>query len=137
VSRALIRAALESRLATWAAARTPVLAIAWENVAAPSAPLYLRANLLPATTTSDTLDGAHRAYRGLLQVMVVAPIGAGPAVADAIAGELEALFPVNLRLPQGGLAVHITNPASAAPALQDDTSYRVPVSIPYRVDVTP
>lgn len=134
MSRALIRAALESRLATWAAARVPSLPIAWENAkAAPTLP-YLRVNLLPASTTAPDLAALSRTYRGVFQITVVAPIDIGPALADAIVGELETLFPAALTLTQSGLSIQITDPASAAPALQDDDSYRVPVSLLYRAD---
>lgn len=134
MSQKLVRAALESRLATWAAARVPALPIAWENVAAGQALPYLRVNLLPARTTADTLDGAHRAYRGVFQVSVVTPIGAGPALAETIAAEIADLFPVNLRLPSGVLTVQVTSPASAAPALQHEHDFTVPVSLTYRAD---
>lgn len=136
MSLRLVRAALEGRLAAWASARTPALAITWENAKAGATAPYLRAFLLPANTTSDTLDGAHRAYRGVFQVNVVAPVDAGPGWADGIADEIAALFPVNLRLPSGSLTVQVTTPASAAPALQRDTDYTVPVSLTYRADTT-
>lgn len=134
MSRALIRAALESRVATWAAARVPSLPIAWENAKAAPALPYLRVNLLAATTDVPDLAGVARTYRGLLQVTVVAAIDTGPGAADGIVGELEALFPANLSLASGGITVRTVGAASAAPALQDDTSYRIPVSIPYRAD---
>lgn len=133
MSQKAVRAALEARLAAWAAARVPALPIAWENTAAPSAMPYLRVNLLPASTRSDTLDGAHRAFSGVLQAMAVVSPGQGPAVAETIAAELDALFPAALVLT-GPPAIQITEPASTAPALQDDESYRVPVSIRYRAD---
>ncbi|MGY3265801.1 phage tail terminator-like protein [Lysobacter sp. HA35] len=134
MSNALVRAALETRLATWAAARTPALPVAFENAKAGPALPYLRVNLLRATTTSATLDGAHRAYRGLLQVSIVAPIDAGPGVAEGIADEIAALFPVNQAMTASGLTVRTIGPASVAPALQHESDYTVPVSIPYRTD---
>lgn len=134
MSQVLIRAALEARLSIWAAARTPALPIAWENTkAAPPLP-YLRVAFLPARTTSDTLDGVHRAFRGVFQINVVAPIDAGPGLASGIADEIAALYPVNLRLPNGVITVQVTTPASAAPALQHDSDFTVPVSLTYRAD---
>lgn len=134
MSQKLIRAALESRLATWAAARSAALPIVWENAkAAPGLP-HLRVHLLPAPTTSDTLDGAHRAYRGVFQVSVVGPIDAGPGTTEAIADEIAALYPMNLRLPNGAITVQVTSPASPAPALQRAADYTVPVSLRYRAD---
>ena len=136
MSLSLVRSAFESRLAIWAAARTPALPIVWENAKASPALPYLRALLLPAPTTSETLDGLHRAYRGVFQVSVVAPIDGGPGVASGIADELAALFPMDLRLPSGVLTVQVTRPASAAPALQHESDYTVPVSLSYRADTT-
>lgn len=136
MSNASVRAALESRLATWAAARSPALAVVWENV--PSDPAqgqsYLRAFLLPADTESQDLEGLHRGYRGLLQVSVVVPINTGPGAAVGIADELAALFPVNGRYTSGSVTTQIIGPASAGAAQQEPQAFALPVSIPYRAD---
>lgn len=137
MSQKAIRAALEERLAAWAAARAPALRVAWENAqfAPQASEVFLRAFVLPASTTSETLDGAHRAFRGVFQVSIVAPVNRGPGVAAGIADEIAALFPNNLRIAGAGVTVHVTAPASVAPALIDESLYTVPVSIPYRADV--
>lgn len=131
-----VRAALEGRLATWAAARTPPLRVAWQNVAfTPAAgETYLAAFLLPAETGSEDLKGDHRAYRGVFQVSITCPIGAGAGAAFAIAALLDAHFPVNLRVTGTSLTVQVTSPASVGPAMQDPERFTVPVSIPYRAD---
>lgn len=132
MSNKRIRAAIEGRLSTWAGAHSPALPIAWEDVPfTPSNAVYLRGFLLPATTRSDDLGGEHRQWRGFYQISLVCPINTGPGVAEGIAEELDALFPVNLLLPIGGLSVQIVSPASAAPALQDVQSYTIPVSLGY------
>lgn len=136
MSQALVRAAFESRLATWAAARSPALPIAWENAKAAPALPYLRVALLPAPTVSQTLDGLHRAYRGVFQILIVAPLDVGPGAAEGIAAEIAALFPMNLRIASGVLTVQTTSPASPAPALQHASDFTVPVSIAYRADTT-
>lgn len=136
MSNKLIRKAYESRLATWAAARGTPLRIAYQNQ--PFTPVtgetYLKAFLLPAPKTSDDLAGAHRAYRGVFQVSVVAPINTGPGAAEGIADEIEAQFTLNLRLTQSPVTVQIVTPSTQASALQDDTTYTVPVSFGYRAD---
>lgn len=133
MSQAAIRAAFESRLASFAA--TNGYTVTWENVATNEPEgLYLRANLLPAPTRSDDLAGDHRAYRGVFQVLIVAPLGNGAGAAGAVADDLAAEFPVALRLTAGGLTVVIVQPTSAAPALQTESRYTVPVSIYYRAD---
>jgi len=136
VSTKAVKTILESRLSSWAAARTPVLRIAYENAAfTPNAgETYLRANLLPADTESQDLAGAHRGYRGVFQVLIVRPVNGGAGPVLNIAAELNALFPVNGRYTSGAITVQTTTPASAAPALQDESSYIVPVSLQYRAD---
>lgn len=133
MSQQAIRAAFESRLAAWAAARA--LLVAWENVpfTEPTA-IYLRAAVLPAPTSSGDLAGSHRAYRGVFQVSVVAPTNVGAGAAVALADELAAHFPVNLQLTAAGVTVSVLTPASAAAGLQSETRYTVPVSLQYRAD---
>lgn len=109
--------------------------MAYENAPfTPPAGVYLRAYLLPAKTTADDLAGAHRAFRGVFQVSIHAPINQGPGVAAGIADEIAAQFPVNLRLTQSGVTVQVVSPASIAPALQEGDRYIVPVSFQYRAD---
>jgi hypothetical protein len=136
VSQKKIRAAYESRLATWAAARSPVLRVQYENV--PFTPAqgetFLKAYLLPAKTQSPDVQGALTTWAGVFQVSVYAPINNGSGAALGIADELAALFVTNARLTQAGLTVQQVTPCSIAPALQDATSYVVPVSFQYRAD---
>lgn len=131
------RQAIETRLAAWAAARSPALPIAWENVpfTQPTG-AYLRAFLLPANTTGPDIAGAARTYRGVYQVSVVAPLNAGPGAAEGIADEIAALFQLNQLLPVTGLTLQVITPVTAAQGAQDATNYVVPVSFGYRADVT-
>lgn len=131
-----IRAALESRLETWAAARVPALRIAWQNTSFTPAngETYLAAFLLPADTGSEDLKGDHRAYRGVFQVSITCPINAGAGAAFGIAAELNTLFPVNGRYSSGSVTAQIIGPASAGPAISEPDRFTVPVSIPYRAD---
>lgn len=136
MSQKKCRAAFEGRLATWAAARSPALRISYQNV--PFTPAagetYLKAFLLPADTTSDDLAGDHTAYRGVFQVSVVGPINKGSGAVEGIAEEMEALFYTNLQLSVSSLLVQQITPARVAPALQDESTYTVPVSFSYRSD---
>lgn len=129
------RQAVEARLATWAAARTPALSIAFENApfTAPTG-LYLQGNLLPADTESVDLAGAHRGYRGIYQVTVRAPINAGPGAAEGVEDEIAALFPVNQQIAVTGLTLQVITPVSAGPAGQDGDRYVLPLSFGYRAD---
>lgn len=136
MSQKKCRQAYEGRLATWAAARSPALRIQYENV--PFTPVtgetYLKAYLLPATTTSEDLAGDLTTYRGVFQVSVVAPINTGPGIAEGIADEIAAQFYTNLQLTLTGFMVQQITPCSIAPALQDESQYIVPVSFEYRAD---
>lgn len=127
-----IRAALESRLATWAATKS--LQVAYQNVPFnPPAGTYLRAFILPAQTHSDDLAGAHRAQRGIWQINVVAQIGTGPGAAETLAENIATLFPVNepnLR----AVGICITHPVTIGQGIQDSERYSVPCWCRYRMD---
>lgn len=134
MSLLLVRSALESRLGTWAAARTPVLRVAWEN--SPFTPLqaetYLRAFVLPADTEGLDLSGTVRGFVGVFQVSIVIPLNVGTRAAALIVDEIATLFPVNGRYTSGSVTTQIITPASAAVGFQDEASYLVPVSFEYR-----
>ncbi|WP_426287546.1 phage tail terminator-like protein [Luteibacter sp. E-22] len=136
MSNKLVRRAIETRLAAWAAARTPALRIAFEDV--PFTPAngetYLEVFMLPAATGSDDLAGVHRVYRGVYQINVVTPSGVGPGPAEAIADELTALFPLNLRMAVGGFTAQVVTPATVAKGEPDPPTYTQPVSFQYRAD---
>ena len=98
-----------------------------------AAGLYLRAFLLPAGTDAPDLAGSLRAYTGLFQINVIAPLNKGPGEAMSVADELAALFVVNARLTNT-ITVQQVTPCRIAPALQDATRYVLPVSFQYRAD---
>lgn len=135
MSNVLIRTAFESRLATWAAAQTPPLPIAYENRAftPPANNRYLRAYLIPARTASDYLEGTQRSYEGIFQVSIVQPLTAGTASASTIALALDALYPVSFL--DGAMRVFITAPMSIAAPIIEPNNYVLPVSCFYRVEL--
>lgn len=136
MSNKLIRQLFETRLNTWAKARNPVLRVAFQDVpfTPASGETYLRCFLLPATTSSEDLQGVHKAYRGTWQVSIVKPAGGGLGAAGGIEDELAALFPNNLQLTSGAFKVYVRTPMSAAPALVDSLNTTIPVSLSYRAD---
>lgn len=135
MSNKVCRSLIEASLAAWAAARVPAIQVAWENVPfTPPADVYLRGFLLPAATTAPDLEGALRTLRGVYQVSVMAPINVGPGVAEGIAGELESVFPLNLRLTGSGLVLQVMTPVTAAKGAQDADRFVLPVSFQYRAD---
>ncbi len=135
MSTSRIQRLFESRLATWAAARVPALAIAYENVDfTPPAGAYLACFTLPAETLSDDLAGAHRGYQGIFQINVCVPLQVGKAPASAIADQLAALFPLNLKLTAGGFDVFVRTPLIERAGQPDETHYTLPVDFVYRTD---
>lgn len=139
MSQDLIRAAFEKRLNDWAKARAPALAVAWQNTkfTPPTNAMYLRAYVMPAATISRDAAGDHRQYRGVFQVNVVMPIGAGSRSAEQVAAELDALFPVNLVMQSGGLAVRVRTPISVDQPTTGDADHTVPLSLGYDVQFYP
>jgi len=135
MSNKIIRAALESRLKTWAQAQSPPIPIAYQNVAftPPNQARYLRAFLLPAETRSD-LPGTSRNYMGIFQISICIPDGSGSGAAETILADLEALFPVALTIESAGTKIFITRPVSASPAMNEPGWFVLPTSIRYRAD---
>lgn len=136
MSNKIIRAALESRLKTWAQAQSPPIPIAYQNVAftPPSQARYLRAFLLPAETRSEDVPGETRTYMGIFQVSICIPDGAGAGAAETILADLETLFPVALRIESAGVSINIPRPVSASPAMNEPGLFVLPASIRYRAD---
>lgn len=135
MSQDRIRTALETVLSTWAAAQSPAIPVAWENVefTQPEG-RYLRAFLLPAQTISADIGRANRRYAGVFQVSVVMPLGDGPVPAEVIVASLAALFPPATPIVQSGLTVWIKDPLSPSPAITERDRYRIPCSLSYLAD---
>jgi hypothetical protein len=138
MSHKIIRSLLEGRLKTWAAARSPALRIAYQNVMfTPVAnETYFRAFMLPAGTSSNDLAGAHRLYTGVFQITIVTPVGGGPGAAETLGDELAALYPLNDQLTKDGFSVQVMTPVNPGPEQQEDTAFALPVSFQYRADTT-
>lgn len=135
MSNKLCRQTIETRINTWNTGNATPYAIAWDNAPfTPPAVTYLRCHMLPAQTDSNDLKGDHRCYRGTYQVSIYAPINQGSGGAEAIADELAALFPNNLRLSASGLSLQVISPVSAKPA-QDEGRYVLHCYFFYRADV--
>ena len=135
MSTARVRQALETALATWAAAQSPAIPIAYENLPfSPPTTRYLRAFLLPARTRSLGLDRKHRSYAGIFQVSICVPTGAGPGAALALADALATVYAPSTPLTAAGLKVVLTEPSTPGPALQEPGWHVLPVSVPYQAD---
>jgi hypothetical protein len=132
MSDALVRAAFETRVAAWAAALTPPVPVAYQNVPfSPPAGRYVRCWLLPAPTLCRTLNGEHRERRGVFQADLCLPLNVGSADLQSLIASLDAAFPLNGPLVQGSLSVYLLTPMSGAAGRPDGTHYVVPVSCTY------
>lgn len=133
-----VRAGLESRVKTWAAAQTPPVPIAWEGIKfdpVPGVP-YLRVDILPATTLSNDLAGEHREWNGIMQVSVLIPQGQGPYFVDGVVlPGLDALFSPGVGFVYQGIRIRALQPVDRAGALQETDRNRVPLSIRYHAQV--
>lgn len=133
MTQAVIRSGFEAALKVWADAQTPVIPVAWQNVAfTPPAGRYLRAELIPAQTNKLAFDGTGRTWKGIFQVSFVMPIGVGSGTVESLAASLDAAFADSFSY--SGLRIYLLSPLSPAPALQETDRYVVPVSAYYRAD---
>lgn len=133
MSVARIRAAFESRLATWAASKA--LPVVWQNVGAGNMTGdHLRAYLLPAQTLSMDIAGEHRGYRGVFQVSIFTKPGIGANRAESLARELDELFPVAKRMLSAGVTVQIMTPMATRPAVSETDWFHLPVDCRYAAD---
>ncbi|WP_434676226.1 phage tail terminator-like protein [Pseudomonas sp. D3-10] len=136
MSHSIIAAAFESRLLAWAKVRATPLKVVVENetYTPTDGVTYLRAFTLPAITDSNTLSGDHRLYTGVFQINIVTSSGKYRTEASGIVDELAALFPLNLRIPRGGLVALVMTPVAPGPGIPDGNTFTVSASFQYRAD---
>lgn len=135
MSDAIIRAAFESGLKTWADAQTPAIPIAWPNVTfvpPASGARYLRAFLLPIPTQYISLDNVCKRWRGIFQVSFCMPIGTGSGSVESLAASMGTAF--SSSFTQSGLRINLLRPFSCAPGITEPDRYVVPVSTSYEVN---
>jgi len=132
MSDARIKQAFEVALDSWAKGQTPQVPVAWPNSDyTPDRNLFVRPYLLPAKTKNAMLVGNHREYMGIFQISVYTPRGEGDGPGRAIAVGFDSVFNPSTTLVNGGLRVHIIDPVSTGPAMNDGGWYIIPVSIGY------
>lgn len=132
MSHARARQAIEIKLMAWAAARPIRVANFEEGFEAEADETYLRAYLLPASTTCNYLGGEAYEYTGVYQVSIVCPAGQALAGAEALVDELSSLFRVDSPLSRKGFEGLITEPVEQGPAITESATYTVPASFTYR-----
>ncbi|GKX54101.1 hypothetical protein SOASR030_02130 [Leminorella grimontii] len=130
MNQTTITQVLESKLS--AVADELGLRIAWDNIEfTPDDNIYLQSHVLPSMTVSNDLGGQMRIWRGVFQVDVCAPVASGKAGVIKVADNVVAAFPFNMELSSG---VYINSVPSQYPALISGTTYKIPISMNYRVD---
>ncbi|MFV2949260.1 MULTISPECIES: phage tail terminator-like protein [Pseudomonas] len=132
MSHALARQAIEIKLAAWASAR-PIRVVNFEQAFEPGPDeTYLRAFLLPASTTCRYLGGEAYEYTGVYQVSISCPAGQALAAAETLVGELSILFRVDSELSRNGFEGMVTEPVEQGPTITESATYTVPASFTYR-----
>ncbi len=127
MSLVLIRQALETQLNSL----TPSISTAWENVAftpVNNVP-YQQVNLMIADNKDVTVSDSSYVTNGLLQVLLVFPIGSGTKSAATRADLILSTFKRGLELTAGSIKVRIHKTPVIAPAIIDGAFYKLPVSI--------
>lgn len=132
MSHARARQAIEIKLMAWAAARPIRVANFEEGFEAEAGETYLRAYLLPASTTCNYLGGEAYEYTGIYQVSIVCPAGQALAGAEALVDELSSVFRVDSPLSRKGFEGLITEPVEQGPTITESATYTVPTSFTYR-----
>lgn len=128
-----IRAALESRLKTWADAQNPPIKISFQGVGFQKpATKFLECMLLPNMAMSRDLAASHERHLGFFQINCWAPVGSGMGQAESLAENVKSLFPV---IPKTG-TVSVESPPKIDNAILDSSGnwVIVPVIISYRYE---
>ncbi|CRI56404.1 phage tail terminator-like protein [Pseudomonas sp. CCOS 191] len=132
MSHARARQAIEIKLMTWAAAR-PIRVANFEQAFEPGPDeTYLRAFLLPASTTCRYLSGEAYEYTGIYQVSITCPAGQALATAEAVIDELTSVFRVDSELSRNGFEGLVVEPVEQGPTIPEPATYTVPASFTYR-----
>lgn len=119
----------DTRVAIEALILTAGYPVAFENVDfSPPGEIWLDVQLFRSGTDRLTLDAAHRRV-GFLQVAVMAPQGYGTGAVDAVAEEIQALFPADLMLGPA----RVTRLPEIAGGYPDGAWFRVPISIYWEI----
>ncbi len=132
MSHARARQAIEIKLMAWATARPIRVANFEEGFEAGSGETYLRAYLLPASTTCRYLGGDAYEYTGVYQVSIVCPAGQALVTAEELVDELSSVFRADSPVSRNGFEGLVTEPVEQGPTITESATYTVPTSFTYR-----
>jgi Bacteriophage related domain of unknown function len=102
-----------------------------------SATAYLRAYIMPSMTESMDITGLINEYRGIFQVNVFYPEGAGIMVPFESAAALCEHFTTGTLVTHQATTFSILSPPHIGPAIEEPGWIMLPVSIRYRAFLTP
>lgn len=120
--------------------------VAWDNEQfEPKAEAYVKPSFMPATTWTASLQNKGRIYRGIYQVLLIAPPGTGSQALMSRAVEIVKAFEAvalpdgeamvsGLRVNAGGDEVYLTGPGTIGAGFNTDYGYNIPITLNYRVD---
>lgn len=134
MSLVIVRRALEKKLA----ALSPNISISYENASfTPVAGTpYQKAELLP-NTPDNSIQGAVTYFeRGIFQVTLCYPTGAGTAASGTQAQLTRAHFKRGTSMIESGINVIVTDTPKVSPAIIDGDRYCIPISIRYQAQIT-
>lgn len=139
MSQMKVRAALEQRLALFAASKS--LPVVWENKSTDPTTSHLRATMIVAPVKNPSMgvagDGrAHQRYNGLFRIQaLLTDLNKGPASIEGLAEEIAAWFPRGSSFVQDTVTVNIDNTPMSSGINYDGLFIFVSIDIPYRADV--
>lgn len=138
MSLSLVRSTLMSKLATWAAAQSPVITIAREGVPFPAPPLtqtpetFIEAFIVPSDTVNWSVSATNFRELGEFVINIWTRDDVGPKTAEDIVASLAAYFPI---VPKSMLPLSVETTLSAKRAIPSGDGYRVvPCSLSYRME---
>ena len=133
MSQQTIRAYFEGKLATWAAAHSPVVKVAYEGKAftPPTSGIYAECYLMPAYTMNPFVSATHKREGGIFQITIVGTETNGTKALYDIAQEIVNLFPV---VPKDSAVSVEQTPHIAKVFKTEAGKIALPVSITYRLE---
>ncbi|SED33046.1 Bacteriophage related protein of unknown function [Pseudomonas mohnii] len=137
MSHARARRAIEVKLDAWAEAEGLMVAHGAEPFDPPEGQVYLRAFLIPASTTCRYLNASELEYSGIYQVSIITPIDQLISVPEQIIDQLSALFPLDSLLDRAGFLGQVSAPVEQGPTITEPDRYTVPASFTYRGSAAP
>ncbi len=135
MSQARVRNLFQTALSQYATTKN--IRVAFDNVQfKPQAnEVYLVSHLLPSSTATQTLEGDHKRFLGVMQITIVTPSGTATAKSDEIANDLQEMFTIFKRYTDSeGFTVTVMTPLNVPEGKVQNGGWIVPCYFNYRAD---